>query len=53
MYCSPETVSRKSSLVKLRLHVSGANDVTEARNVSVFFRQREIYELGLRGTLSE
>lgn len=36
VYFSPETVGRKISLVKLRLHLSQANDVTEAGNRSVY-----------------
>ena len=36
MYISPETVGRSKPLVKLRLRLSWANDVTEACNVSVF-----------------
>lgn len=41
MYFSPETVGRKISLVKLRLHLSRANDVTEACNMSVYlYRER-------------
>lgn len=52
MYFSPETVGRKISLVKLRLLLARANDVTEACNMNVYL-YRGVYKLNVRGTLSK